>query len=624
MAKRKTAKYSILVTVLCLVLCGAMVLGGTYAWFSDSASSGDNIIKSGTLDVELEASDKFGTGYTDAADGSLFSNDILWEPGYTAVKYIKVRNNGSLAFKYNFEFTYEEDEHNTAKLADVIDVYFGKNIEVTSRNDLYKLTPFKKLSEAVIDTNGTLSAGKEEICCIALKMQESAGNEYQNHALNNITVKLIAEQLTSEEDSFGSDYDKNAGLPVAAVYRAPEFENTNITWTSAGGFGPTNASQTLEAAYKFSATENLNAVDDSEYKDWYCDFYVSVNKDIEEGEIFLGGYYDSYGAWVGFENPEDVPANEAIPLLGYAIGSGLSNWTYSDIVGIVGDFICGVADIDNALTDTTFTVQLRLFNPADVDDYKVISEVKYTFRDLAAEFKAEFENNEYISLNGNLDLGNTQVSIPANTNAVLNLNGHTISADFTGTSTYGAFNIPAGSSLTIVGNGEVNVDAAISTGISACIFQNDGILNIHGGSYKITHEGSLSGLGAVVAIIDNCPYSNDSTVNIYDGTFSVEGVGAPNMFRNWPIYSGIATLNIYGGTFNANPDRETTYIWNKNDTNLGAAKAYVNITGGTFNESTGHEFVVEVDGCKEFVSVSVPNVEVVEGSITGFESVPSV
>ncbi|MBQ7010488.1 MAG: hypothetical protein IJN63_02185, partial [Clostridia bacterium] len=239
--------------------------------------------------------------------------------------------------------------------------------------------------------------------------------------------------------------------------------------------------------------------------------------------------------------------------------------------------------------------------------------------DNAADAIAAIQAGNSITLTADIDLGTTQLSVLADKNTVIDLNGNDIIATDVGTSTHGLFNVPKGGSLTIIGDGNVTLKTNVTKGISSCIFQNDGELNIYGGYYEANQATSVAGLGAVIAVIDNCPYANDSIVNIYGGTFAITGLGASNIIRNWPINSGNAVLNIYGGTFKANPDRTTTYIWSKNDTNLGAAQSYVNIEGGTFEGN----IVVEVDGYKENITIADDiNIQIVEGSINGYVTKP--
>ena len=53
MTKKKQTKRALLSSIVSLILCFTMLLGTTFAWFTDTASTGRNVIKSGNLDIEL-------------------------------------------------------------------------------------------------------------------------------------------------------------------------------------------------------------------------------------------------------------------------------------------------------------------------------------------------------------------------------------------------------------------------------------------------------------------------------------------------------------------------------------------------------------------------------------------
>lgn len=99
--KKNNAKRSLMVSVLAMLLCCAMLVGTTFAWFTDSVSTGRNTIKSGNLDVVLEYSTD-GENWTEVGLNTvIFDKEALWEPGYTQVVAFRVTNAGSLALKYN-------------------------------------------------------------------------------------------------------------------------------------------------------------------------------------------------------------------------------------------------------------------------------------------------------------------------------------------------------------------------------------------------------------------------------------------------------------------------------------------------------------------------------------------
>lgn len=182
-----------------------------------------------------------------------------------------------------------------------------------------------------------------------------------------------------DADSTYDPYDPNDSdaMPQAKVERTEEYENTDLEWGSYGQWSPTEGLDSqLEAAYTFSCTQTLAQAEANKYAKWYCDFVVKLDKPLGENQIFLGGNYGSFG-WVGFHNGDlTLEANTEIPLL----GSVTSNpWTYAEVVQNVGEFICGVGDVKNALSGATFTVSLRLTNPENEAEFYDVATINYTF-----------------------------------------------------------------------------------------------------------------------------------------------------------------------------------------------------------------------------------------------------
>ena len=245
MTNKKTMKRSLLLSALSLVLCISMLVGTTYAWFTDEVTSNNNVIKSGTLDVAMEwANGKEApadAAWTNASAGAIFNND-LWEPGYTEARHIKISNVGTLALNWNLAIVPNGE---VSALADVIDVYctnYGaKQINDRDVTGLeYKGTLAEWISTGV--ASGSLEAGKEYSMTIVLKMREEAGNEYQNLAIgSDFAIKLIATQKTHESDSFDKNYDEFAGKTVvtpetaqAAIEAAQEGD---IIYLEQGSYG---------------------------------------------------------------------------------------------------------------------------------------------------------------------------------------------------------------------------------------------------------------------------------------------------------------------------------------------------------------------------------------------------
>ena len=120
----KTTKRSLLTNLTALLLCFVMLIGTTFAWFTDEVTSANNVIQAGNLDAEMYWSDSLldadSTAWNKTTDGPVF-NHKNWEPGYTEVRYVKVANEGNLSFKYNL---FINPTGKVGKLAEVIDVSY--------------------------------------------------------------------------------------------------------------------------------------------------------------------------------------------------------------------------------------------------------------------------------------------------------------------------------------------------------------------------------------------------------------------------------------------------------------------------------------------------------------------
>ena len=220
-------------SALSLLLCASMLIGTTFAWFTDSVTSTGNIIKSGTLDVEMHWAEgkadpeAQGTVWNDASTGKIFNND-KWEPGYVEVRHIKISNVGTLAFKYQLNIFANGD---VSDLADVIDVYFvDPAVQVADRTALNSIEPVGTLTQILAgmpsNASGELLEKETDTVTLALKMRENAGNEYQDKAIgSDFTVQLLATQLTSEKDSFDDQYDVNSEF--LAVNESAAIVNNN-------------------------------------------------------------------------------------------------------------------------------------------------------------------------------------------------------------------------------------------------------------------------------------------------------------------------------------------------------------------------------------------------------------
>ena len=220
MTNRKSTKRALLGSVMAMVLCLAMLVGATFAWFTDTASTGVNKIQAGKLDVALEMKDAAGQWVS--AEGKTLNwvkaaagEQVLWEPGCTyTLPELRVVNNGNLALKYKLVISGIQGD---AELNNVIDW------AVTLDGAAYTLGEEHHLAAK----NGeTVDA---DVLSISGKMQESAGNDYMNKSIDGIAITVVAAQDTVESDSFNNTYDANAEYPAMPYVTSHEALNTNLT-----------------------------------------------------------------------------------------------------------------------------------------------------------------------------------------------------------------------------------------------------------------------------------------------------------------------------------------------------------------------------------------------------------
>ena len=234
--KKQTVKRAIFASVMSLLLCVSMLVGTTFAWFTDAVTSGNNIIKSGNLDVEMYWADgtkavpTVDNGWTDASQGAIFDYD-KWEPGYTQVRHIKLAIKGTLALKYQVSIVANGE---VSDLANVIDVYYvDPAVQVANRTDLTDANKLGTLTQVLAKLgetgSGELAANTFDTITLAFKMQESADNKYMNKSIGtDFSVVLNATQLTYESDSFGNQYDNGAQNPAMDIITVPENNTADI------------------------------------------------------------------------------------------------------------------------------------------------------------------------------------------------------------------------------------------------------------------------------------------------------------------------------------------------------------------------------------------------------------
>ena len=208
MTNSKSTKRALLTSALALLMCVTMLVGATFAWFTDTASTGVNKIQAGNLNIELQMKDNNGNWVN--AEGKTLpflvngkipaeGTQILWEPGCTYyVPEVRVVNKGNLAVKFEYV---NELLGVTGKLAEVLEPVFKTPVD-TNGEDINIEPEVLKPGEA------------SPAWSFGYHMLETAGNEYQNATATGMCLTVVATQVPYEKDSISDQYDKDATYPV--------------------------------------------------------------------------------------------------------------------------------------------------------------------------------------------------------------------------------------------------------------------------------------------------------------------------------------------------------------------------------------------------------------------------
>ena len=465
MTKQRSTKRALLMSALSLLLCVSMLVGTTYAWFTDEVVSGMNTIAAGNLDVELYAGDTQVKENTE-----LFKAD-LWEPGMVVYENLQVRNVGTLALKYQMTLNvFEENNLEGHKLSEVLKVaVLDEAIKDTAtRAEILAAAQAATAKDKGLGTlnnlfvKGELEAGDSSDYQAVVIYWAPNANEIDNlYNANNgkitsdgqplhITfgLNLQATQLPFEEDSFDEKYDeKAANLPYATVNDLGA-DTITATWGIGG------STTDLEAPFKlqFLPNESLDQAQASDYRYWHVDFVVKADRDVPADSVALAGFYDAWCSmnndnWVALTAGEMIPAGTEIRLVANIADGFFVN--YEEICRYGNDpedllpadlegFLCTAIDLTGENAGTTLTVELRMYETKDAKDtannttneetgyYEVAGVYTYTFPAPAKKVTSATElQNALNAGSGNLQLAAGEYKMPSTSaDGVIEISGN--------------------------------------------------------------------------------------------------------------------------------------------------------------------------------------------------------
>lgn len=556
-----STKKALIASVLSLVLCVSMLVGSTFAWFTDTATTSVNKIQAGTLKVDIvnESGTSSLKGSSMSFVNSDGSADILWEPGATFRTIgFKVKNIGNLAFKYKM-------------------VLNG----VDGDNELLNVITFKvvKADGTAVDLSmfeGHLTKDAEsELLYIEGHMAEDAGNDYQGKELTGLGITVYATQDTVEKDSNNDQYDKDATYSVANVADLAAALGKDGIVNVVEDLNPaeavvSTANTTLNMGGKTVA--NTNDVWDVTPNSWSLVSARAGELTIEGDGTFKAKENDCYavdvqdGAKVVIKDGTFIGNIHAVYVLkGELVVEGgffSVQQKYPDAAK-ADEFVLNCYDANRAAGTAKITVKGGTyvnFNPADcmaegantnfvADGYMVVAkkqangDVWYTVVEasavketLTAGGEVTVDSDTYT--NNSADTAEARLTITVPT--TLNLNAKIVTPDGMGNNNtnFCALIVDADTTINATENGGIDTGTNGGYGINV---RNGATLTINGGNYY--------GGGTAVQV-------QKGTLIINGGTFACEPYSNPVYGSKYLINcidaaykDGSAKIIIKGGTF---------------------------------------------------------------------------
>lgn len=559
MSKHNATKKALMLSLLSMVLCVSMLVGSTFAWFTDTATTGVTKIQAGNLDVTLEMKDNAGNWVS--AEGKTLQfkvngvipaegTEIFWEPGCTyELPELRVVNNGNLALKYKVVIS---GINGSAKLNEVIDwtiTLDGTNYVLGSEHTLAA-----KDGETV----------DYDVLTIKGHMQETANNDYQKETIEGIGITVYAVQASSEYDSNGNDYDKDAdGTPqfntwldnVAATVTVntegetvlkDRDENPTITVTAPAG---STTATTLTVA-KTSATTPANIT--VEYGTQALSVNISLTDEngakvtAAAGKFFtLTAQFEKNANVVGFYHNGVAMTKVASA---EAVSAANDTYYYDAATGVVTFSTDDFSPFTVLTSDTVYNGG----DGTEAHPYLIA-----TGEQALAMEKAKGGNFKFIA-----DVVVTDEIYLSGKTFVVDLNGHSVKLEYSATTkpNNGSVFYIGGKkgNLTINDSSEAQTGAVIGSDksysnkvTSAVRAGNYGKLTINGGHFYGTSEGT-----SCIFVYTSMSSGSKATVVINGGTFETASASNDTYFvlNHQDNATGGCTITVNGGKFkNYNP-----------------------------------------------------------------------
>ena len=639
---KNSVRRSLIVSATALVLTVAMLIGTTFAWFTDSVTSGKNKIVAGNLDVELEYYDTTDSKWKSVTDQTTLFSALedengkaanLWEPNHTEVAYLRVRNAGTLALNYTLNVTPIDElgginqADKPFKLSDFL-VFGEKKYDAQT---IYTGTAAEAREAAQKDAGATLGLVQDKMQVTGTLEPETNGKVYKYLNLiiympydvgNDANAKtgtdpasidfgltLYATQAESEKDSFGSDYDASADLSpdnggkdaTSSTYTPQVNQTATITR------GDDNAITSVTGAELSENSDTITITSDAKVDGTAAavakvptdaiagdadNITLSVTKGTKDDSIQVNTDSQAYTALD--VNVEGVDTNnDKLIEVKFYIGKSLKNLElYHKTVKMVENDALNDEDTYKYDSATGFvTIAVKHFSDFTVVYDAPVAIVNGTYYNTLTEAVNAITTTGTITMNNDADVSTANLTIPAGKTIMLDLAGHSLKS-----TNVNAYNIKVEGNLTVrdsVGTGKIYSETAyVYNKIDNCVLvaRGNGVFTLESGLIEAVmddpHNQGQFGIGVY----------NNATVNIKGGTIKA---GWYTVAGNGSDKGSNTTINVYGGELISvddyaiyNPQNGTVNIYG--GVVDGAAggiqmnRGTLNVTGGTVaSQGTG-------------------------------------
>ena len=591
MKRRNATRNALFTSIISLLLCVSMLVGTTFAWFTDTVVSGRNVITAGNLDIKLSTDAGEVNGATE-----LFKNvdGDLWEPGAVAYENFTIENVGNLALKYNMDLTVLAETTTDVngvvyKLGDAIKVGVvengvsgGRDAVIAAVSNWTTLSAFQ-LNKSNVKMEAGAAAHKFAIVLYWQPDVDYTDGNFDNYFnLNNerqgnealkleIGVNLYATQVEAESDSFDETYDAKA-----------KYSNSETVTVSADGSVAMTADVTTveapagaftegdEAKIEVKTTNTLfNVLAGDNQTVAAVDVTLTVNGEavttsLEDGKLYTVTTYISKGlsnVSVAYNGEGTQPT-----LVSYNAETGKLVFTTSHFseyivkaakaaaIGKTNDTAYTTAE-DAAAVYATVDLEIPVENLTAVCSEISGSESKNAFKE-AYGIALYGSNNYYLTaaevvntvaskdaakntlkILKDFELTDT-LTIPSGKAWTIDLNGHTISQSRACTASYSM----------IANNGTLTITDSVGGGKISFTDTGAGDSTNGWASYTINNTGNLTVNGGTIEHLGTQTYNGNNAIFHYSGSVTInDGVISAPYSRSLRVWNGSATIN--DGTF---------------------------------------------------------------------------